>query len=511
MLAARIDGLQKIINFTKATEHGIGRATRWNSACPIHGGDKFSMGIYTHSDTEFLVKCDKNCDHHLWLDKLIDKNMELKAVTSNGIQCLKLTIKEKQSRDDFFLSAPGLVGDITRELNSYCKQPFPSFCFAVACTVVSALKGSYIRTDYSQVASNLYFMCFAPTGTGKDDPRAMMISALARGGKALFLTQKFRSAQGFLLDLNKGEGIQTVLHDEANHFFKMMRSSSDNYIASIKPLLLELFSSWKNPLFSPGTVINTLGKLRSIPYPSVSYCGFGVPEGAVDTFQKEDFEQGFLSRFIIFHDERPPLELTDLTPSAPESFEFEQNASWQKLLTDSEAAFEKRQFISGTAIKMDFTLVPYEPDAKKAYQAYSRAVKRRREAAIKASEPDIYSRAVEIVARLALTLSDDKSIKLATIEYSIEVVENYLAWVRKLVYDYSRTDFAQKADKILEFMRKKSNPINTRDLQAGIWGIGKSYEIDEILEHLEQQSKIVQVLTPGHLSNRRAKSSYTLK
>jgi hypothetical protein len=134
----------------------------------------------------------------------------------------------KDERDEFFLGCPGLVGEIVKQVCDRSIQPIPSFCCAAALALVGSLRGSYRRLETNpRLTSNLFFICLAPSGTGKDFPRAAIKEAAGRriaDDASLagydFIADKLRSGQGTLLDCSETDGIKCFLHDEAHGFFE---------------------------------------------------------------------------------------------------------------------------------------------------------------------------------------------------------------------------------------------------------------------------------------------------
>lgn len=404
--------------------------------------------------------------------------------------------------DDFFLSAPGLVGSITRELVYYSIQPYPNFCFAAACSAVGGLRGSYLRSDFSTVSPNMYFFCFAKTGRGKDFPRMSMIHALARAGQNESLTQKFRSAQGLHAKISGACGVQVVLHDEAHHFFGSLRNSTESYMMSLKPMLLELFSGWNNPCFDAGDVLSASHQLKSIPFPSVSYCGFGVPRGLEETFQTGDFEDGFLSRFIVFQSEKEVKSIESAKKVT--KFDFESCSEWKQIIKQCDDFKRYRATYLGSGHALEFEYKPYSDDALKLYKAYSDDITFIRNN-LEDGIPDVWVRAVELVGRMSLAMSDEGSaISRQCVEFAILLVNNYLADVVQMVIGQESSQDYKISQVVLETIKKSSFPLSLRDILMN--SHKRKVEIETAISLLLDDGKIEKI---EFLSkNIRARKSY---
>ena len=349
--------------------------------------------------------------------------------------------------DSFFESCPGLVGEVTREILAYSIQPYPAFAFAAACTVIGGLKASYLRSDFSATTSNLFFFCFAPAGRGKDFPRKALVNALGRMGRTRFLTQRFRSAQGFHSQISRGGSVQIILQDEAHHFFTSTKNSGEYYLQSIKPLLLELFSGWNNSNLDPGTVITSTSKLEPLIYPAVSYCGFGVPEGLETTFAGEELVSGFLSRFIVFEDCRDVVAPTETMPEEPREFAFESDPRLLEILSNCEKYEMLRKTHSEKPHQIEFLEHTYTDDAKEAYLEFSRKIADKRNR-LPHGKIDVCNRAVELAGKISLALSDGPEITIECVEWATELVQKYLIGIEALAYSGEVSEASLENEKV---------------------------------------------------------------
>jgi len=352
-----------------------------------------------------------------------------------------------------FSNCPGLVGQITREILDSSLQPYPSFAWSAAYATISGLLGYSHRTSYSSVPPNIYLFNFAPYASGKDYPRKVMLKALNRANQSRLVTRDFRSALGFHKRIADGGSLQIVLQDEASHFFVGLKGQkAEPYIARIKPMLLQLFTSWDDPSFDAGTVVNQAGTLEPLVYPSLSYLGLSTPEYLELVFGAEDFQSGLLSRFLIFQDRHPVQGLRNIK-KVPNQYDFETNEAWLKLLDYNQEFESYRRNFSKTG-ELPFIEVNYDRDALEYYIALTEEIAEVRNIKQDIGSPDLWGRASEMIGRVALGISyPNNTISLECVKWSERLVKDYVRFLEGHVGDLSGGEFGLWCDKVLNIIR----------------------------------------------------------
>lgn len=366
--------------------------------------------------------------------------------------------------DDFYFKAPGLAGRMVKEICHYSAQPYPSFAFAASAALLGTLKAPFIRGQYRDTPPSTYFACLAATGRGKDFPRAIMAKVFVRLGFSNLLTQAFRSGQGFMQKLEKSKGIHLVLHDEAHHFFSQLKNSDSDYMTVIKPHFLRLYSSPNDPVYDVGNVVTDKAKIGIIPYPTVNYCGFGVPEGFESTFQEGELTEGLLTRFLIVRDHQNVQPINLKTQKVPKKFQFEEELRKMAmklrilmesaLLDDSNKAQESRKFMQ----------IPIEPEAFQLLQEYSEKIAKERNSTKSKAIDMLQSRLVEQVARLSVILSDTVTTKYI-VKWCIKFVDHCYENIAQHVESFGKGQGNKDLDDLLNFINERMR-INKGPMQA---------------------------------------------
>lgn len=371
----------------------------------------------------------------------------------------------KKLPDEFYYKAPGIVGKMVREICHYSSQPYPSFAFAAACSLVGTLKSPFVRGEYRETPPSTYFLCLTDTGRGKDFPRDIIAKTFIKLGFKALLTQKFRSAQGFLKRLSKSSGIHLFLHDEAHHLFAQIKKADSDYVTALKPHLLSLFSSANAPIYDAGAVVTEKIEIAPIPYPSLNYCGFGVPTGFEETFQSGELAEGLLTRFLVIRDHQTVQPITRNTIKVPKTFKFENHLRElaSKLRLQLETAIldnDKKQDLS----IRKFVNVPIEPDAFELWENYSKRIAESRNTTPSRVLDSLQSRLVEQVGRLAVILSDNVTTK-DIIQFCITFVDHCYENVAVHASSFNKGQGNKDLDKLIEFISER-NRINQGPMQV---------------------------------------------
>ena len=387
--------------------------------------------------------------------------------------------------EDYFLNAPGLVGKMTRELCKYGPQPYPSFAFAASACLVGALKGCWQRIEGYNLPPTIYAFCFAETGRGKDFARSKLITVLSRAKLSLYAMQKFRSAQGIHFDISRSSGTKVILHDEAHHFFVGMQNSRENFLHAIKPLLLELFTSHSNPNFDAGQVVSS-ADLQPLIYPSVSYCGFGVPQGLEGAFSDQSLVEGFLPRFLIFEESRDVLPL-DISRVEPDSFDFEKSKEFLDLVENVQHHTALRDNFKSSPLMFELEKIKVNQAARELFFKYSLEIAKRRNA--DPVDDKIFSRAVEIAIRLSGSLAGGEITELEA-SYSIKLVDKVLGYTKDRASHTIQSKAYQMSEYVLDKLSDFPGGATARELLRCTRKIKSSKELKNILQDLCDDAKI---------------------
>ena len=406
--------------------------------------------------------------------------------------------------DSFFLNAPGLVGEMTRELCKHAPQPIPSFAFAASICAVATLKSFNYVSEFRHAPAN-YFFCLAPTGSGKNFGKETIANVFSKLGVAPLITNNIRSVQGMykFLKINGYKGL--LLHDEAHHFFEQMEKSGSDYLIQCRSFLLEAYTLTNASYHHQGYVGARNDEPVILKYPRFNYLGIGIPRHMDKAFNERTLAEGTMPRFIVLQDRRPLVPLTFMPE--PGAYKFEEGlrrlirnaklqteADMQELIAiqqriDATDDITEKQKLENDLDKKlvepnkPLTVVPFSYEAKQLYSEYNNRITH-----IRNNGDDVikglYSRAVEQVGRIAISLADS-AITDREVAWAIELIDDTLANMRtfaenSLMTSHDGKILSQLEHFIAEHMAATKKPVKKGWLYKK-FKVRDSRELDRIL------------------------------
>lgn len=211
--------------------------------------------------------------------------------------------------DDFYFSCPGPIGQIVKEISGAGNYRSVPAIFAHTVASVSALKSSFTVGSYGpdkiSVYPSVYFICLAPSGSGKGLSQKILSNTFSHLGKEKMVENQLRSASGLYAFLQDCDSCGLLCIDEAKTIFaSIYDNNSSTYLKDLRPALLQLYTQCGHELVSPGRVISKANDLK-LSYPHLNIVSFGTPDLLDDAFGFKSLHDGFLQRFLILTDNNP--------------------------------------------------------------------------------------------------------------------------------------------------------------------------------------------------------------
>jgi hypothetical protein len=192
---------------------------------------------------------------------------------------------------------PGLVGDITNWLNETARNPSPILNLGAALAYVGALAGRRYEGP-TGLRTNVYIVGLAPSGFGKEHPRAG-IKSLAGASETLkkfFGGNKIASSSG-LRNRVKANPTLVYMIDEFGGFMRKVTSAkSGNHEREIAEDLLEMTGT-ASSIFMGADYAQNLAE--PIFNPNVCIFGTSTPNAFWKALGSGSIMDGFLPRFIV--------------------------------------------------------------------------------------------------------------------------------------------------------------------------------------------------------------------
>lgn len=421
------------------------------------------------------------------------------------------------SNDNFYFECPSLAGKITKEICSKAYLSNPPFTFATAAAVLGTLKGS--STSSLGHAPSNFFLCLGPTGSGKNYPQEVFSHTLHALALSSFCDLKLRSERG-VLKLLQDHPSALIMSDEAEFFLSSLDDRfAPPYIKACKPLLLELYTA-TNKVFNFGRT----GQESQIEilHPRLNYVGYGVLSTLEKAFNAKSIQDGLLQRFIIVTDFRPAQRNLEFKPAASLNGNiFEELKEQRRLitlaseedlisLTDLELEIEqakqdkkqkklKELKLKHSELKLKIkrsekTIIECSPQAKRALEAFSESLLKRRNQEIENPLCGLWTRGAEQAGRLSVALSGVLGVTPQLMEWCIEFIEQRLNAVHEQCEGAFTTGIARKSKdyllKITRFIKENNGAPCTKRTLLNSMASGDRKEFSEAIKFLEETGKI---------------------
>jgi hypothetical protein len=219
--------------------------------------------------------------------------------------------------DDFYYNCPGIIGDIVKEITDTAFIKSPAIAFATACAFVGTLKASHTTSSLGHAPCN-YFLCLAPTGSGKNYSQEVIAATLHKLKLTKLTDSKLRSDRGLLNFLQRNKSTGLIMSDEVKDFLAAINSETGktaSYQKNIKSLLLELYTSTNVASRSFGLVADKKEQEITLQRPRLNYVGFGTLSTLNTAFNHATIEDGLFQRFLVITDTRDLERNANFAPS----------------------------------------------------------------------------------------------------------------------------------------------------------------------------------------------------
>lgn len=395
---------------------------------------------------------------------------------------------------EFYYNAPGIVGELTKFFVDTSQTPIPAHAFAAAVSLVGFTKARYIQ-GHSKLPPINYFLCLAPSGSGKTTIQHMIKSIFKQLQISHLVEDGIASAQGLIQFLHESNGLGFVIYDEVKDLFQTISSKfAASYEVKISTELTKLYTAYKSTYIPPTTKTHK-GKKIVLSKPILSFIGYGQHVLIDQLFSKSNVTDGLLPRFIILN----VNEKTDrqaLSRTLPNSILDE----LQSNVTKSCIAVEEKQDPNTPVIAPLIKTLSLSHDAQVQYQKFdnSRTQLYNQATAEKNGLEALFSRGSEQVLRLSLAMSDSQ-IQPTILDFCITLINSQMNnFYEQFSKTANRTEYAKEADELLEAIielcsESSDYTVSRRDVQRKLHHRFKarglfSKQIDELIE----QEKIIE-------------------
>lgn len=454
----------------------------------------------------------------------------------------ELTEKEKVRKDafhldpQFFYDCPNkMIGEMVKHSSSGAIYPCPAYDFAAVLAMIGTLKSHLFVSSRGHPPVN-YFLCFGPSGVGKDHSQQMTFNALKSLGEVHGFASRLKTEKGLYRGLAENHSRYFVMMDEIEALLAMLTNDGmrvEAYTKTLKDALLHLYTSHKRTFTSALT-----GNEREKPYvienPHLNVIGYGTPSALTHGFSLKSVSDGLLPRFIILSvpdyresnpNHNPNLRFTNSQLDwirevvmagkckTEETFRQIEELKEEQIEINSKSGPKDKEekarlkeisqklseLETGGRVFGKPSIVQFTDSADKRYEKFIKKMDDRynadRDNPIKA----IYTRVAEKVGRLATVIAD-KKIDTNILDYCIEFMEHQLEGELESCGKDGRNlsgavnteeKHYQRMLKFIEKLSSKQGTVLKRDISRSM-GLGVTL-LDKLLELGLEREEITKI------------------
>lgn len=353
-----------------------------------------------------------------------------------------------QLPETFYLNSPGLLGELTRFIDSTSTYRLPEASFAAAITILSTVKGNnYSLEQPCDSPPCLYLLCLAPTGSGKNHAQTIVHNVMHELELPHKVVASIRSDRGMLVDIEKGEGAKTFVLDEIAGMFSAMHDrNSSSHLKGLRTRFLALYSAYNIDGVDMGSIANKKDPGVILDRPHVTLLGFGVSDMVPEVFNERAITDGLLQRFIIISTNRDRVRNPE-----PKSFsEFPPNIM-KKL-----EHLAKELPMNGA----EHQVIKLSEGARRLYNEFSDEMDSRYNEEKKRHTGllGLYTRAAEQVGRLCCACADSLLVEEDLMGFMVEFMRSRIVPLAEAcAKEFAQSELSRGLEDLLQFIAKNVN------------------------------------------------------
>lgn len=413
--------------------------------------------------------------------------------------------------NELALESPGLVGAITRWIESTSLFPQPALSLAASISFVAALKAHRVQSN-SGLRTNIYALGVAPASSGKGHALNQIEKIAKASGADLLLGGKPVSDSGLLKMLRDGFGRRLVLWDE----FGLALSEMTGFKASphktaILMCLMDLFSA-SQITYRGKEYANHDGKMgrADIDQPCLSIYGTSTPTRFFEALKSSHAADGFVSRWLLFRSEQTERSKDESSIESGQVPEFI-ISEVQKILNMPTNVSPKGNL--DTSIKP--AVLKFDPLFKRTIKSIASDFDEMKNKSSNDLFRSLWGRAHEHFIKLCLVFEAGETISIGTISYAESLIKILVADMLEALESEVSDNLQEQQTKRVFKIIKSAKVISRSELIFRTRFL-KTFERNDIVSQLIDSNQIEEFedfrenSDTGEWSERRTKF-YTVK
>ena len=201
------------------------------------------------------------------------------------------------------LQVPGMIGEFIRYCGDTCFLRQPALFLAAGICLQAVLSGRKV-VDMFNNRPNVYFLCLAESGTGKEHARAMVARILSQVGAAVHADLDNPRSGSSLVRSLSSEPARIAMIDEFGRFFRFNKNANAGFQQELVDHMLKLYSQGEGSY--SGAQFSDARQNITVDRPSLSLLATTVPESLLDNLSQQSLVDGLMSRLLVLWGEDDP-------------------------------------------------------------------------------------------------------------------------------------------------------------------------------------------------------------
>ena len=309
-----------------------------------------------------------------------------------------------------YANLPGVMGDMHAYICATSPKPQPALALGAVLAFFGAAIGRKAEIAEFGLRANVYVICVAHSGAGKDRLlNAPKDLAQAAGLiQTLIGVEEVASDTGIVVSVMKQPN-QVMLIDEISFLLAATHNvKAGVHVANVISTMLKLYSAAKS-IFK-GKSYADIEKVKTVNQPCVSILGCSTPAGLYSALSSKDVSNGLLSRFTLFDaGDYDPRSRAPSQIAKPQSVIDWLQAWDQRPLNQNPVEMEGGEMVIAPVI------VPLTEEAKEISDAFEDEMQRAKVAARPHGTDALYVRGRENAMKFALIIAcSNRAIKIGS-------------------------------------------------------------------------------------------------
>ncbi len=386
---------------------------------------------------------------------------------------------------DHLLDVPGLIGEVVEFNRATAPRWQPWLALAAALCLQAVLAGRKVRDERGN-RTNLYVVCLAGSGSGKDNPRKINTRTLYLAGAPELDGQGELASDAGLVAAVEAQPSILFQIDEFGRFLRTIGDPRRSpHLFNIVSTLMKLYSS-AHGIFK-GKAYADPRRNKIVDQPCVSLLATTASAHFRESLTPEAMSDGFMARLLIFESEdMPPRRwLADLNP--PESI-VSAARWWHEFSPGGNLSGEHPQPI----------LVPTTDEARAIFDALAaRADQEMLEP--REDVRSIWARVEEKACRLALLYACSRDREKPVVDesaalWACELSEHMSRRVLFLAHQFvSHSEFDARQKAVVRAMRAAGGRMTRSQLCRATQHLSKR-EREEVIDNLLETERVAEII-----------------